>query len=190
MLTEFTSKSAVGSALSRRSLRTHWAVEGDAARTSRPRAARPARGRVGQPGACSTSRAIPAGSPSSSSTELHPDLVTGLAAHPGIGFVVVETERARPGRHQRVGVAGAAATARSRATDPLARYGEQIAVDLLEHSARDHVGDIVVCSLLEDGTDEVAAFEELVGCHGGAGGAQTRAVLLHPADVVRARRSR
>ena len=66
-------------------------------------------------------------------------------------------------------------------TDPLHRYGEHIATDLLEHSGRDHVGDIVVCSLVEEGTEEVAAFEELVGCHGGAGGAQTRAVLLHPA---------
>ena len=26
------------------------------------------------------------------------------------------------------------------------------------------------------------AFEELVGCHGGLGGWQNRAVLLHPAD--------
>ena len=29
-------------------------------------------------------------------------------------------------------------------------------------------------------TDEVAAFEELVGCHGGLGGWQTDAVLVHP----------
>ena len=29
--------------------------------------------------------------------------------------------------------------------------------------------------------DEVAAFEELVGCHGGLGGWQTRPLLVHPA---------
>jgi hypothetical protein len=28
--------------------------------------------------------------------------------------------------------------------------------------------------------DEVAAFEELVGCHGGLGGWQTHAMLVHP----------
>ena len=31
-------------------------------------------------------------------------------------------------------------------------------------------------------TEEVHAFEELVGCHGGLGGWQNRAVLLHPTD--------
>ena len=30
--------------------------------------------------------------------------------------------------------------------------------------------------------DEVAAFEELVGCHGGLGGWQTRPLLVHPAE--------
>ena len=30
--------------------------------------------------------------------------------------------------------------------------------------------------------DEVAAFEELVGCHGGVGGWQTRPLLMHPAE--------
>ena len=32
--------------------------------------------------------------------------------------------------------------------------------------------------------DEVAAFEELVGCHGGIGGWQTEAVLVHPSRWV------
>ncbi len=30
--------------------------------------------------------------------------------------------------------------------------------------------------------DEVAAFEELVGCHGGLGGWQTRPLLVYPAE--------
>ena len=182
MLTEFTSEGAVGSAVARRALRGHWSVEGDA--SARPADATDSvRTCSSSPRAisrCSTYRAIPVGSPSNELTELHPDLVAGLAQHPGIGFVVVETDTRGPV------VVGAPDCAYCRTgtvegQDPLARYGEQIAADLLEHSRRDHVGDIVVCSLLEEGTDEVAAFEELVGCHGGAGGAQTRAVLLHPA---------
>ena len=130
---------------------------------------------------CSTCHASPADSPSKSSPSLHPDLVAGLAKHPGIGFVVVETDARGP-----VVVSDAGLRVLRDGTvegdDPLARYGTQIAADLLEHSGRDHVGDIVVCSLLEDSTGEVAAFEELVGCHGGAGGAQTRAMLAHPAE--------
>ena len=36
-------------------------------------------------------------------------------------------------------------------------------------------------SPLDPGTGEVAAYEELVGNHGGLGGWQTQAVLVHPA---------
>ena len=44
-----------------------------------------------------------------------------------------------------------------------------------------NVGDLAVISMLDPETDEVAAFEELVGSHGGLGGAQTEAFLLYPA---------
>jgi hypothetical protein len=39
-----------------------------------------------------------------------------------------------------------------------------------------------VNSLFDDSLGEVAAFEELVGCHGGLGGWQTRPLLVHPSD--------
>jgi hypothetical protein len=65
--------------------------------------------------------------------------------------------------------------------DPLARYGPRATRDLLEHQGIAHVGDLVVVSRLDHGTDEVAAFEELVGSHGGIGGWQTEAVLVYPA---------
>jgi hypothetical protein len=44
------------------------------------------------------------------------------------------------------------------------------------------VPDILLNSQLDPATDEVAAFEELVGSHGGLGGPQTHAFLLHPSD--------
>jgi hypothetical protein len=47
-----------------------------------------------------------------------------------------------------------------------------------------HNGDVVVVSRLDEYTHEVAAFEELVGCHGGIGGWQTEAVLVHPSRWV------
>jgi hypothetical protein len=49
----------------------------------------------------------------------------------------------------------------------------------------DHVGDLVLISVADPVTDEVAAFEELVGSHGGLGGWQTDAVLVHPASWPR-----
>ena len=44
-----------------------------------------------------------------------------------------------------------------------------------------NVGDLVLVSRLDPGTEEVAAFEELVGSHGGIGGWQTEAILVYPA---------
>ena len=182
MLTEFTAKNAVGSAVARRSLGEHWSPASDAdsggqeTSDDRPDLLVVASGNLAMlylprhPGRLTLEELA----------DLHPDLVAGLAKHPGIGFVVVETATRGP---VVIGDAGLRVLRDGsvEGEDPLARYGAQIAADLLEHSGRDQVGDIVVCSLLEDGTGEVAAFEELVGCHGGAGGAQTRAVLLHPA---------
>jgi uncharacterized membrane protein YvlD (DUF360 family) len=184
MLSEFTSENRVGSAVARRSLRGHRPVDRNTELGSEQRhdvvAGRPdllvvASGNLAMLYLPRRSGRLTL----EQLTDLHPDLVAGLAQHPGVGFVVVETDTQGP---VVIGSAGLRVLheGKVQGRDPLARYGEQIATDLFEHSRRDHVGDIVVCSLLEEGTDEVAAFEELVGCHGGAGGAQTRAVLLHP----------
>ena len=43
-------------------------------------------------------------------------------------------------------------------------------------------GDLVAISLLDPDTDEVAAFEELIGSHGGLGGPQTHPFIMHPAE--------
>ena len=109
-----------------------------------------------------------------------PALIPGLVAHPGIGFVVVRSEVDGPvalgpaGRHRlRDGHVDG--------TDPLARFGGHAAGDVLAHQGVAHVGDLVVVSRIDQGTDEVAAFEELVGSHGGIGGWQCDAVLVHPA---------
>jgi hypothetical protein len=112
--------------------------------------------------------------------DLHPDLVPGLVRHPGVGFVVVESAIDGPvalgeiGRHRlRDGHVDG--------IDPLLRYGPHAARDLLDHQGIAHVGDVVAVSRLDRGTEEVAAFEELVGSHGGIGGWQTEAVLVYPA---------
>jgi hypothetical protein len=44
--------------------------------------------------------------------------------------------------------------------------------------------DLYVNSTVDPVTDDVAAFEGLVGSHGGLGGWQDRAVLLGPADLM------
>jgi len=111
---------------------------------------------------------------------LRPGLVGGLAKHPGIGFVVAAT----PDGPVAIGPAGRhhLRDGRVEGDDPLLPYGPAAAADLLEHQGVAHVGDLVVVSRIDAGTEEVAAFEELVGSHGGIGGWQTEAILVHPAE--------
>ena len=67
-------------------------------------------------------------------------------------------------------------------TDPLVVYGEHAVAAVKRLDAIDHVGDIAVISHYDPETAEIAAFEELIGAHGGLGGAQTRPFLLYPSD--------
>jgi hypothetical protein len=66
--------------------------------------------------------------------------------------------------------------------DPLQHYGEHAVTALRRLDEIEHVGDIALISLYEPETGEIAAFEELIGAHGGLGGPQTRPFLLYPAD--------
>jgi len=113
--------------------------------------------------------------------ERYPRLLAGLAGHPGIGWVLVRSRRLGP---VVLGAAGRRILAGDlvEGVDPLAGFGPHAADDLRRHDGLRHVGDVLVNSVLDPVTQEVAAFEELIGCHGGLGGWQNRAVLIHPAD--------
>lgn len=112
----------------------------------------------------------------------HPGLVDALAGHPGVGFVLVRTaDRGAValggrGRHWLT-------DDRVDGEDPLAVFGPLAADHLRRLDGFPHVGDLVVNSLVDPASGEVAAFEELVGSHGGLGGPQTSPFLLYPADL-------
>ena len=111
---------------------------------------------------------------------LHPGLLAMLAAHPGIGFVVVATDHGpvalgADGTHDLT-------TGEVVGEDPLALFGTDAVGDFIHVSSYPNAPDIYVNSLYDPVLDEVAAFEELVGCHGGLGGWQTRPLLVHPAE--------
>ena len=112
---------------------------------------------------------------------IYPRLVPGLAHHEGIGFVLV---RSTADSAVVLGPSGVRYLDRDRVEgdDPLAPFGPNAADDLRRLDAMSNVGDLVLNSRLDRSTDEVAAFEELVGSHGGLGGLQTQAFILHPAD--------
>ncbi|MCA2211470.1 alkaline phosphatase family protein [Jidongwangia harbinensis] len=109
----------------------------------------------------------------------HPLLLPGLVEHPGIGWVMVRSRRLGPVVLGRAGCRHLRDD-RIEGQDPLAGYGPAAAADLRRHDELRHTGDIVVNSVYDPVTQEVAAFEELIGCHGGLGGWQDRPLLVHP----------
>jgi hypothetical protein len=67
-------------------------------------------------------------------------------------------------------------------SDPLVPFGPRAARDLARVAVMRAFPDLLVHSTVDQGTGDVHAFEELVGSHGGLGGWQNLAVLVHPAD--------
>jgi hypothetical protein len=115
-------------------------------------------------------------------SEGHPGLVERLAAHAGIGFVMV---RSAARGALVVGPDGVRVLEDDsiEGRDPLAPFDPATADDLRRLDAMSRVGDLVVNSVYDPSTDEVASFEKLIGCHGGFGGPQTRPFLVVPAAV-------
>lgn len=114
----------------------------------------------------------------------YPDLLPTLVEHPGVGFLLLRTEARGSvvlGRHG----AHYLETGEVLGVDPLAPFGPHAPAQVRRADSYPHVADIMVNSLHDPQTDEVAAFEPLVGSHGGLGGPQTTAFLLHPADLPR-----
>ena len=68
--------------------------------------------------------------------------------------------------------------------DPLAHLGPRAADHLRRLDGFANVGDLLLNSSYDRELQEVAAFEELVGSHGGLGGPQNRPFLLHPAELT------
>ena len=110
---------------------------------------------------------------------LHPDLLHGLRHHPGIAFALVRSE-------QRGAVALGADGANwldegvIEGEDPLAGFGPNAADHVRRTDRFATCPDVVLNSTYWPETDEVAAFEELVGSHGGMGGEQSHPFLVAP----------
>jgi uncharacterized membrane protein YvlD (DUF360 family) len=113
---------------------------------------------------------------------LHPRLVPALRDHPGIGFVLVRSERRGAMAIGKRGV-NFLDQGRVEGVDPLAPFGLNAAEHVRRTDGFPHCPDIVINSALWPEFDEVAAFEELVGSHGGMGGTQSFPFVLHPVDL-------
>jgi uncharacterized membrane protein YvlD (DUF360 family) len=110
----------------------------------------------------------------------YPNLIEGLVGHPGIGFVLVRSDQHGPLVLGKDGIRYLQGD-RVEGKDPLAEFGPLAAEHLRRFDTFPHVGDLVINSVFDPLTGEVAAFEELVGSHGGLGGPQTEPFIVYPA---------
>ena len=113
--------------------------------------------------------------------DLHPKLVGTLAAHPGVGLLLVRTA------DRGAVVLGAKGLRyldedRVEGEDPTTIFGEHVIESLRREDAMEHAPDLLLLSQYDPEMGEVAAFEELIGSHGGQGGPQNQPFILHPSD--------
>ena len=113
---------------------------------------------------------------------LHPRLLDTLRHHPGIGFVLVRSERDGA---LAIGADGINHLDRGlvEGSDPLAPFGPNAADHVRRTDRFEHCPDLVVNSAYWPAMGEVAAFEELVGSHGGMGGGQSFPFILFPSEL-------
>jgi hypothetical protein len=113
---------------------------------------------------------------------VRPGLVDALRTHPGIAFVLVRSAIAGPlvlgpGGLRRLGDDGI------EGEDPLVPFGPTAADHVRRTDAYRHCPDLVVNGTYWSELDEVGAFEELVGSHGGLGGTQSHPFVMHPPEL-------
>ena len=112
----------------------------------------------------------------------HPRLIPALREHPHVGWLLV-----RSSEHGAL-VLGARgvrflADDRVEGEDPLAGFSPGAAGHLRRTDSFAHVADLMIGSFYDPEGDEGCAFEELISFHGGIGGPQTRAFILHPTEL-------
>ena len=71
---------------------------------------------------------------------------------------------------------------RSRARTRPTLFGPHTIMSLKREDAMTHAPDLLLLSQYDPELGEVAAFEELIGSHGGLGGPQTEPFILHPVE--------
>ncbi|MEE1335311.1 phage holin family protein [Methanobrevibacter sp.] len=110
-----------------------------------------------------------------------PELIPGLINNEYIGFILVKSQEhgdlaiGKNGKYY-------LDSDKIEGENPLEGFGDNIARHLKRTSSFEHTPDILVNSFYDKEADEVCAFEELVGSHGGAGGDQSKPFILYPSS--------
>ncbi len=112
-------------------------------------------------------------------TVRYPRLISTIISHPGIGFVLVHSNLYGAVVIGRQGI-NYLDSGYIDGVDPLTVFGDDAALQLKRLDSFWNAGDLVINSAYFPGTGEVAAFEDLVGSHGGLGGDQMNAFVIYP----------
>ncbi|WP_296789646.1 phage holin family protein [uncultured Methanobrevibacter sp.] len=110
-----------------------------------------------------------------------PELIPGLINNEYVGFILV---RSQEHGDLAIGKNGTyyLDSDKIEGENPLKGFGDNIVRHLKRTSSFEHTPDILVNSFYDEEADEVCAFEELVGSHGGAGGDQSKPFILYPSS--------
>jgi hypothetical protein len=111
--------------------------------------------------------------------DAHPDLILGLINHPGVGFLLVNSEKNGP---LAVGKGGIHYLIDNKVEgdDPLANFGPNAVEHLLRESSFEACPDLLINTSYDPATQELAGFENQASHHGGMGGPQNQPFVLYP----------
>ena len=110
-----------------------------------------------------------------------PELIPGIINNEYVGFILVKSQE-----HGDLAIGKNGTyyldSGKIEGENPLEDFGDNIVRHLKRTSSFEHTPDILVNSFYDKETNEVCAFEELVGSHGGAGGDQSKPFILYPSS--------
>ena len=113
--------------------------------------------------------------------ELFPELISEIIKNKYIGFIIVKSSEKGDMAIGKNGIYYLD-SGEIEGENPLEDFGDNAAQHLKRNSSFKYSPDILVNSFYDSEKDEVCAFEELVGSHGGVGGSQSKPFILHPSD--------
>lgn len=110
-----------------------------------------------------------------------PELIPGIINNEYVGFILVNSAE-----HGDLAIGKNGTyyldSGKIDGENPLIGFGDNIVRHLKRTSSFEHTQDILVNSFYDEKADEVCAFEELVGSHGGVGGDQSKPFILYPSS--------
>ena len=113
--------------------------------------------------------------------EMFPEMIDGIVNNEYVGFILVKSSQSGDMAIGKNGIYYLD-TDEIEGENPLEGFGDNIVHHLKRNSSFKYTPDILVNSFYDVENDEVCAFEELVGSHGGVGGSQSEPFILYPSE--------